>query len=122
MTGAQQPTIGCLDDRPADVRAPTATETAAIAKALGHPIRIAILELFHTRCPRTVGDIVSELPLAQSTVSTHLHILSNAGVIRTFQSGRRTWHCLNRSVIAAHAAAVANLSRRPPDTPTPSPA
>jgi ArsR family transcriptional regulator len=122
MTGAQQPPIGCLDDRPADLRAPTATETAAIAKALGHPIRLAILELFHTRCPRTVGDIVSELPLAQSTISRHLQVLANAGVIRTFHAEPRTWHCLNRSVIAAHAAAVANLSRRTTNTPTQTPA
>jgi ArsR family transcriptional regulator len=122
MTGAQRPPIGCLDDKPAPQRELTDSQTAAIAKALSNPKRLAILELFHTRCPRTAGDITAEIPLAQSTVSTHLRILSDAGVIRTFQSGRRTWHCLNRSVIAAYAAAVANLARRAPNTPTPTPA
>lgn len=119
MIRADGPPAGCLDDGLALQRELTDPQTAAIAKALGNPTRLAILELFHTRCPRTVGDITAELPLAQSTVSNHLHILSDAGVIRTFQSGRRKWHCLNRSVIAAYAAAVTNLTRRTTNTATP---
>jgi DNA-binding transcriptional ArsR family regulator len=95
-------------------------ETATIAKALGHPIRLEILELFHTRCPRTAGDIAAEIPLAQSTVSNHLHILRDAGVIRIFRSGTRTWHCLNRSAIAGVADAMNNLTRRAGSDWTPS--
>jgi DNA-binding transcriptional ArsR family regulator len=121
MTRAERPPVGCLDDKPVPQRELTDSQTAAIAKALSSPKRLAILELFHTRCPRTVGDIVSELPLAQSTVSAHLRILKNAGVVRTFRSGRRSWHCLNGSVIAAYAVAVNRIAQRAtnPQTPTP---
>lgn len=104
--------VGCLDESRLEPRRLSSAETAAIAKALGHPIRLEILELFHTRCPRTAGDIAGEIPLAQSTVSNHLRILRDAGVIRTFRSGTRTWHCLNRSVIAGVADAISNLTRR----------
>jgi len=116
MTNAEAPPVACLNGIPQEPRHLTPTETAAIAKALGNPTRLDILELFHTRCPRTVGDIAAEIPLAQSTVSAHLHILSDADVIRTFRTEARTWHCLNRSVIDGLAIAVTNLSRRPDTT------
>ncbi|MFQ5447911.1 MAG: ArsR/SmtB family transcription factor, partial [Saprospiraceae bacterium] len=56
-------------------------ELASIAKALGHPARIAILEhllkVDHCIC----GDIVNELPLSQPTVSQHLRELKNVGEV-----------------------------------------
>jgi ArsR family transcriptional regulator len=104
--------VACLDDISRESRHLTTTETAAIAKALGNPTRLEILELFHTRCPRTVGDIAAEIPLAQSTVSNHLHILSDAGAIHTFRSGPRVWHCLNRSMIDGLADAITALAKR----------
>lgn len=116
MTSVETAPVVCLDDNPIEVRRLTPTETAAVAKALGHPIRLAILELFHTRCPRTVGDIADEVPLAQSTVSNHLRILRDAGVIRTLRSGPRAWHCLNRSIITGLADAVTNIARTPNTT------
>ncbi len=116
MKSAKTAPVGCLDDIPIGACRLTPTETASVAKALGNPIRLAILELFHTRCPRTVGDIVDEIPLAQSTVSTHLHILRDANVIRTFSSDSRTWHCLNRTTITGLAEAVTNIARTPTTT------
>lgn len=112
MTLREGSPVGCLDDGPLDSRRLTIPETATVAKALGHPIRLEILELFHIRCPRTAGDIAAEMPLAQSTVSNHLRILRNAGVIRTFPSGTRIWHCLNRSRIAGVADTISALTRR----------
>ena len=54
---------------------------AAIAKALGHPARLRILRLL-ARTPGCIGgDIVEAVGLAQSTVSEHLRILKEAGVI-----------------------------------------
>ncbi|MBD3739035.1 MAG: winged helix-turn-helix transcriptional regulator, partial [Pseudomonas balearica] len=54
---------------------------AAIAKALGHPARLRILRLL-VRTPGCIGgDIVEAVGLAQSTVSEHLRILKDAGVI-----------------------------------------
>ncbi|MCA9521960.1 MAG: winged helix-turn-helix transcriptional regulator, partial [Myxococcales bacterium] len=45
---------------------------AALAKALGHPARVAIMRLLLRRTSCVCGEIVDELPLAQSTVSQHL--------------------------------------------------
>ena len=101
----------CLDEYPVEPRHLTDSDTAAVAKALGHPKRLEILELFHVRCPRTVGDISAELPLAQSTISNHLRILRDAGVVRTLRSDTRALHCLNRSVLAGFAEAVSTLAR-----------
>jgi hypothetical protein len=53
-------------------------ELAALAKALAHPARIKILRLLARRDACVCGDIVDELPLAQSTVSQHLKVLKDA--------------------------------------------
>ncbi|MBK6821248.1 MAG: winged helix-turn-helix transcriptional regulator [Bacteroidetes bacterium] len=55
---------------------------AIIAKALGHPARIAIMEYLSKVDACICGDIVNELPLAQPTVSQHLKELKNAGLIK----------------------------------------
>lgn len=104
--------IDCLDRGPIESRCLSRSEIAAVARALAHPVRLQILDLFHDRCPRTVGDIVDELPLAQSTVSTHLRVLRDAGIVRTLRADPRIWHCLNRSTIAAFADALSVIARR----------
>jgi len=108
---AEPPPEVCLDEYPVESRRLTDSEIVAVAKALGHPVRLEILELFHIRCPRTVGDIAAELPLAQSTISNHLRILRDANVVRTIRSDIRAWHCLNRYVLAGFAVAVTTLTR-----------
>jgi len=55
-------------------------ELAILAKALGHPARIAIIEYILKVDTCICGDIVNELPLAQPTVSQHLKELKNAGM------------------------------------------
>ena len=57
-------------------------ELARLAKAIGHPARVQILRFLAGRTACMCGDIVDELPLAQSTVSQHLKILKEAGLIR----------------------------------------
>ncbi|MCC6723938.1 MAG: winged helix-turn-helix transcriptional regulator [Saprospiraceae bacterium] len=57
-------------------------ELAALAKALAHPARIAILKELASRQSCVCGEIVEVLPLAQSTVSQHLKELLNAGLIQ----------------------------------------
>lgn len=70
-------------------------DLAAFAKALSHPARIAILKLLAQRNECICGDIVSELPLAQSTVSQHLKELKNAGLIEGETDGPRSCYCIN---------------------------
>ena len=54
---------------------------ARLCKALGHPARVAIVRFLKTRrSGATCGEIVGQLPLAQSTVSQHLRVLKASGL------------------------------------------
>ena len=64
-------------------------ELATLAKALGHAARVKILRILVRKNVCICGDIVEELPLAQSTVSQHLKILKDAGLIRGDVDGPR---------------------------------
>lgn len=55
--------------------------TARYAKALGHPVRLAILKHLSNQSCCFTGDLVDIIPLAQSTISQHLKELKNAGLI-----------------------------------------
>ena len=68
---------------------------ASIAKALGHPARVAILRLLAQRQACVCGELVLELPIAQSTVSQHLKELKMAGLIRGDVDGPRVCYCLD---------------------------
>ena len=70
-------------------------ELAILAKALGHPARIAILEYLMKVDTCICGDIVNELPLAQPTVSQHLKELKNAGLIKGNIEGTSICYCIN---------------------------
>lgn len=70
-------------------------QIAAIAKALGHPARIAIIEYLLKVNACICGDIVNELPLAQATVSQHLKELKNAGLIKGNIEGTAICYCIN---------------------------
>lgn len=69
-------------------------ELAAMAKALAHPARIAILEFLIQKKACVCGDIVDELPLSQSTVSQHLQELKKAGLIQGNIEGPRICYCI----------------------------
>ncbi len=73
----------------------TQNELAVIAKAIGHPARIAIIEYLLKTESCICGDIVNELPLAQPTVSQHLKELKNAGLIKGNIEGTSICYCLN---------------------------
>ena len=70
-------------------------QLAEFAKALSHPARIAILKVLAQRAECICGDIVDELPLAQSTVSQHLKELKNAGLVQGTIDGPRSCYCIN---------------------------
>lgn len=73
---------------------------ALIAKALGHPARVAIMEHLLKVNACICGDIVNELPLAQPTVSQHLKELKNAGLIKGEVEGNAICYCINEDAIA----------------------
>ena len=72
-------------------------ELAALAKALAHPARIAILKELAQRQSCICGEIVEVLPLAQSTVSQHLKELQLAGLIQGTVEGAKSCYCINRA-------------------------
>jgi ArsR family transcriptional regulator len=75
---------------------PEADEVLAkMAKAIGHPARVRIVRLLARKEARVCSQIVDELPLAQSTVSEHLRILKEAGLVRSSQDGSRIGYCVN---------------------------
>lgn len=70
---------------------------AKYAKALSHPARVAILNLLVRKQACICGDIVDELPLAQSTVSQHLKVLKDAGLIKGEIEGARVCYCIDEN-------------------------
>ncbi len=77
------------------VREPTDDEElASLARAIGHPARVKILRMLAATKGCVCGDLVSAMPLAQSTVSQHLKILKDAGLIRGEIDGPRVCYCL----------------------------
>ena len=74
-------------------------DLAKLAKAIGHPARVRILRMLSRKEARVCSQIVGELPLAQSTVSEHLRILKDAGLIRSNQDGPRVGYCINYSAL-----------------------
>lgn len=84
-------------------------QLAQLAKALGHPVRVAILRLLLRRNTCVCGEIVEELPLAQSTVSQHLKQLKEAGLIRGEVNGPRVCYCVEEGAIALFKTLVEKL-------------
>lgn len=74
-------------------------QTANLFKALGHPARIAIIEYLIAKNSCVCGEIVSELPLSQSTISQHLKALKEAGIIKGEIEGVKTCYCIKADVL-----------------------
>lgn len=72
---------------------------ATLAKALGHPARVAIVEYLVKVDACICGDIVDELPLAQPTVSQHLKELKTAGIIKGSIEGNAICYCIDEKTI-----------------------
>lgn len=85
---------------------------AAMAKALGHPARIAIIEYLVKVNACICGDIVNELPLAQPTISQHLKELKNAGIIKGTIEGNSVCYCIDEKAIGKLQSYFANISKK----------
>lgn len=66
-----------------------------------HPARVQIVRLLLSQDARDCDEIVEELPLAQATVSQHLKVMKEAGLIRGGIEGLRTGYCADRERLAA---------------------
>ncbi len=72
---------------------------AILAKALGHPARVAIMEYLIKVDKCICGDIVNELPLAQPTISQHLKELKTAGLIKGTIEGSTICYCIDEKTV-----------------------
>ncbi len=79
---------------------------ATLAKALGHPARVAIMRMLIRTEGCIVSDIVDELPLAQSTISQHLKQLRSAGLVQGEVDGPRVCYCVEPGAVALLKALV----------------
>jgi ArsR family transcriptional regulator len=68
---------------------------AKMLKALGNPVRLQIVEFLAERQVCINNEIVKNTPLAQSTVSQHLKVLREAGLVRGEIEGPATCYCLD---------------------------
>ncbi|MFO7853066.1 MAG: metalloregulator ArsR/SmtB family transcription factor [Bacteroidales bacterium] len=69
---------------------------ARYAKAMGHPIRMYVLELLSKQSCCYSGDLTEILPIAKSTLSQHLKELKDAGLIQGEIETPRIKYCINR--------------------------
>jgi ArsR family transcriptional regulator, arsenate/arsenite/antimonite-responsive transcriptional repressor len=87
-------------------------DIASIAKALGHPARVAIIEYLMKVDTCICGDIVNELPLAQPTVSQHLKELKNAGIIKGNIEGNAICYCIDDKAIEKLLNYFSNITKK----------
>jgi arsenite methyltransferase len=80
-----------------------------VFRALGNPARFRILRFLAEQNACVCGNIVDALPLAQSTVSEHLKVLKDAGLIKGTISGPATCYCIDTTAIREWQARVAGL-------------
>ena len=79
-------------------------------KALGHPARLHIVQILSKRGACVCGEMVDELPLAQATVSQHLKVLKQAGLITGEIQGSAVCYCLAPGVLEALQHGVTALA------------
>lgn len=86
-------------------------ELATVLRALGHPVRLNILRILTDRQQRQCccTDVTQCLPLAQSTVSQHIKVLLDAGLIERHPQGTRNCYSLRRDRLALLESACAGL-------------
>lgn len=86
-----------------------AEDLAKLTWALAHPARVRIVRLLLSRTSCVCGEIVEEMPLAQSTVSQHLKILKDSGLVQGEIDGPRVCYCINEQAMAKLKKLIAEL-------------
>ena len=98
------------DSSPVKLKADsTVDDFAKLAWAIAHPARLQIVRLLIGRETCVCGEIVDQLPLAQSTVSQHLKILKESGLIQGEVDGPKVCYCINADRLEQLKTFVARL-------------
>lgn len=87
-------------------------EISLLLKAIGHPARLAILELLVRRKTCICGDIVDEIHLAQPTISQHLKALKEVGLIQGSIEGKSICYCINLEVFQQLVAYLNQMNEK----------
>jgi DNA-binding transcriptional ArsR family regulator len=82
---------------------------ADVMRALGHPVRLSILRILAGQSDCCCTDVTECLPLAQSTVSQHIKVLLDAGLVARSPRGTRNCYSLNHARLAALNGAFSGL-------------
>lgn len=89
---------------------PSDHDLAKLAAALGAPARVHLLRVLIRKGPRSVKELVSEVPLAQATVSQHLGTLREAGLITGRKEGSLTIYAVDVPTLRRLGSMVGSLA------------
>lgn len=78
-----------------DIYSKNINDMAAIAKVFAHPARIAILQYISKQDACICNDIVDNIGLSQPTISQHLKVINDAGLLKGNYYGKSIFYCLN---------------------------
>ncbi len=81
-----------------------------IFKALGHPTRIKILEHLININSCVCGEIVNIFPYSQSTISQHLKLLKESGIVHGEVEGPKTCYCVDHCILDEFKDYISNLN------------
>lgn len=95
--------------RPSRASSVNAEELAKLTWAIAHPARVKILSILLTRDTCMCGELVDAMPLAQSTVSQHLKILKESGLVQGEIDGPKVCYCVNPATLSRLKELVAAL-------------
>lgn len=100
----------CPEDSPFPLdEAQTDESLAKLAWAIAHPARVKLLRILINRSSCVCGELVELMPLSQSTVSQHLKILKQAGIVQGETDGPKVCYCVNPKGLAFLKTLVGNL-------------
>ena len=84
-------------------------ELAKLCWAIAHPARVRILRILLAQKACICGELVEQLPLAQSTVSQHLKILKEAGLVQGEIDGPKICYCVNLAILERLQQLISDL-------------
>lgn len=87
-------------------------ELARLARGLGHPVRVSLIAALVARGECVCGELVSTVPRAQSTVSQHLRILRECGLVSGEVDGPRVCYCVNAKALDRLQKLLGSLANR----------
>ena len=103
----------CIEmNRSAPVPGPiTDDRLAELAHAIGNESRVKIVRYLSQCRPHIANEIVDAIGLAQSTISEHIRVLRDAGIVVVVEDPPRVWYCVNRGELAELAKALTDLPK-----------